>query len=129
MNEIFRTDFTLFRRDRHTRGGGVFICVRNGITCSELWVDNIFEIIAVEVNGRDPTDKWEIVGIYRAPSEDFRVTERPAERTGYLKNFIVGGDLNLPHVDWRGLAESTGVFQAFINRLVWDNGFTQVVDK
>jgi hypothetical protein len=26
--EIFRTDFTTFRRDRHARGGGVFICVK-----------------------------------------------------------------------------------------------------
>jgi hypothetical protein len=34
--EIFRADFTTFRRDRHTRGGGVFICVKNNLTCSEL---------------------------------------------------------------------------------------------
>jgi hypothetical protein len=31
--EIFRTDFTTFRRDRHARGGGVFICVKNNIAC------------------------------------------------------------------------------------------------
>jgi hypothetical protein len=34
--EIFRTDFTAFRRDRHCRGRGVFICVKNHIACSEL---------------------------------------------------------------------------------------------
>ena len=34
--EIFRADFTTFRRDRHTRGGGVFICVKKNLTCSEL---------------------------------------------------------------------------------------------
>jgi hypothetical protein len=44
--EIFRTDFTTFRRDRHVRGGGVFICVKNSIACSELWVDDEFEIMA-----------------------------------------------------------------------------------
>lgn len=27
--EIFRADFTILRRDRHTRCGGVFICVKN----------------------------------------------------------------------------------------------------
>ena len=37
--------------------------------------------------------------------------------------------MNLPHVDWRGVAEGTSVIQTFINRLVWENGFTQVVDK
>jgi hypothetical protein len=49
--EIFRTDFTTFRRDRHVRGGVVFICVKNNIACSELWIDDEFEIIAVEIKG------------------------------------------------------------------------------
>ena len=31
--ELFREDFTTFRRDRHTRGGGVFICIKNNIDC------------------------------------------------------------------------------------------------
>jgi hypothetical protein len=131
--EIFRADFTTFRRDRHARGGGVFICVKNNIACSELWVDDEFEMIAVEVKGNDPKYTWEIVGIYRAPNEDTRVIKRLAARTGFLGNSmkrnIIGGDLNLHQVDWKGIAESTGVTQAFINRLVWDNGYTQVVGK
>jgi hypothetical protein len=43
--ELFRADFTTFRRDRHARGGGVFICVKNNTACSKPWVDNDFEII------------------------------------------------------------------------------------
>jgi hypothetical protein len=31
--EIFRAEFTTFRRDRYVRGGGVFICVKNNIAC------------------------------------------------------------------------------------------------
>ena len=107
--------------------------MKNDIACSELWVDDTYEITAVEVNGRDPKDKWEIVSIYMAPNEDLRATERLAERTGYLTNCmkqnIIEGDLNLPQVDWRGVTEGTSVTQAFINRLVWENVFTQVVDK
>jgi len=38
-------------------------------------------------------------------------------------------NLKLPQVDWKGGAEGTSVTQAFINRLVWDNGFAQVVGK
>ena len=30
--EYFRADYTTFRRDRHFRDGGVFICVKNYIT-------------------------------------------------------------------------------------------------
>jgi hypothetical protein len=131
-DEIFRADFTTFRRDRHAQGGGVFICVKHNITCLELWVDD-FEIVAVEIKGSDSKDMWEIVGIYIAPNEDVQVIERLADRTGLLTNSmkqsIIGGDLNLPQVDWTGAAEGNSVTQAFINRLAWDNGYTQVVGK
>ena len=40
----------------------MFIYVKN-IACSELWVDDEFEIIAVEIKGIDPECTWEIVGI------------------------------------------------------------------
>ena len=43
-----------------------------------------------------------------------------------MKHSIIGGNLNLPQVDWKGVAEVTSATQAFINRLVWDNGLTQV---
>jgi len=69
---VFTDDYITFRRDRCTRGGGVFICVKNYIDCRELWTNEDSEVIAVEVNGK------EIVGIYRAPNEDMRVIERLA---------------------------------------------------
>jgi hypothetical protein len=47
----------------------------------------------------------------------------------HTKGSIIGGDLNLPQVDWKGLAEGTSLTLALINRLVWDNGYTQVVGK
>jgi hypothetical protein len=50
----------------------VFICVKNYNDCRELWTDEDFEMIAVEVKGWDPKISWEIVGIYRAPKEDMR---------------------------------------------------------
>jgi hypothetical protein len=60
-----------------------------------------------------------------------QVIERLADRTGYLgnstKQSIIGGDLNLSQADWKGVVE--GHSDTFINRLVWDNGYTQVVGK
>jgi len=34
--ELFRDDYITFKRDRCTRGDGVFICVKNYIDCREL---------------------------------------------------------------------------------------------
>ena len=114
-------------------GGGLFICVKNNIACSGLCVDDDFEILAIEVKGSDPTYTWEIIGTYRAPNEDTRIIERLAAKTGFLgnstKRSIIGGDLNLPHVNWKGIADSPSAAQTFINRFVLDNGYTQIADK
>jgi len=99
----------------------VFICVKNNIACSELWVDDDFEILAIEVKGIDPSYTWEIIGTYRAPNEDVRIIERLAARAGFLgnsiKRSITGGDLNLPQVNWKGIVDSSSAAQTFINRL------------
>ena len=79
-----------FRRDRHTLCGRVFICVKNNIDYSELWVDDDFEIIAEEVKGIDRKYTWEIGEIYRAPNEDMRVIEKLATWTGFLGNSMSG---------------------------------------
>ena len=55
--------------------------------------------------------------------EDMRVTEKLAERTGYMgntaKRSIISGDLNLLYADWNGQAEDSRGPQASLNRLVW----------
>jgi hypothetical protein len=57
--------------------------------------------------------------------------ERLAARTLATRNLtkrsIIGGDLNLPQASWNGDAEKASGFQAFVNNLVRDNGYTHVV--
>ena len=36
----------------------------------EIWLDDDFEMIAVEVKGMDPKYTCEIIGIYRVSNED-----------------------------------------------------------
>ena len=54
------------------------ICVKNYIDCRELWTDEDFEIIAVEVKDRNSKFTWEILGTYRAPNLDMQIRERLA---------------------------------------------------
>ena len=62
--------------------------------------DEDFEIIAVEVKGRNTKFTWQVVGMYRVPNEDMRAVEILTARTGYTRKStersIIGGDLNLP---------------------------------
>ena len=124
---------TQLSEGRHTSGGGVFVCVKTYVTCAELWVDEVYEMLAIEVKGRNPKITWEIVGIYRAPNEDMRVLEKLADRTGYMgrttKRSIIGGDLNLPYANWNGHAEKSRGTQVFLNRLLWENGYIKLVNS
>jgi hypothetical protein len=79
--EVFMSDFTNFRRDRPARGWGGLICIKNSIGCTELWVDEDFEMIAVEIKGREPKQTWETLGIYGPPNEDMSATERLVARS------------------------------------------------
>ena len=41
---------------------------------------------------------------------------------------MIGGDLNVPTAYWNGYAERISGTQTFLNRLVWVNGYDQVVN-
>ena len=111
----------------------MFICVKNYITCAELWVDKVYEMTAVDVKGRDRKITWKILGVYRAPKEDMILLEKLAGRTGYMerttKRSIIGGDLSVHYADWNSHAEKSRGTQIFLNRLVWEKNYTQVVNS
>jgi len=59
--------------------------------------------------------------------------EKLAHWTRYMgrttKCSIIGGDLILPYVDWNGHVEKVRGTQVFLNRLIWENSYTQVVNS
>ena len=129
---IFRADFTAFIKDRSARcWGGEFICVKNVVAATELWIDDDFEMIAVEVKGMDPKYTWEITGVYRAANEEMLAIERLAAcalpARNLTKRIVIGGDMNSPQAEWKGDAEKASGFHAFVNNLVWDGGYSQAV--
>jgi hypothetical protein len=81
-------------------GSGMFVFVKKYINCMELWADEDFEMLAIEVKGRDTKVTREIVSVYRAANEDMRVLESLAAQTGYAGNStmrsLIGCDLNYP---------------------------------
>ena len=45
------------------------------------------------------------------------------------KRCIIGGDLSLPYADWNGHVEKSRGTRVLLNRLVWENGCTQIVNS
>jgi len=60
---------------------GVFICVKNISASTELWVDDDFEMTAVEVKGKDDKYTWEFIDIYSVPNDDILANESSVYRT------------------------------------------------
>jgi hypothetical protein len=60
-----------------------------------------------------------------------QLLEKLADRTGYrgrtTKRNINGGNLTLPYGKWNDHVEKIGA-QVFLNRLVWERGYTKVVN-
>ena len=75
----------------------------------------------------------EVGGIYRFRNEGMRFFEKLSNRTGYVgrttKRGTIGGDLNLLYSGWNDHAENCRGTQRFLNRLIWENGYTQVVNS
>jgi len=53
--------------------------------------------------------------------------------TGYMgttsKRSITGSDLNLPYADLNGHVKTSRGTRIFLNKLVWENSYTQVVNN
>ncbi|KAF4528040.1 hypothetical protein B566_EDAN016659 [Ephemera danica] len=72
-----------------------------------------------------------IIAVYRPPNSSFSVLNELFDRTNtdqYANHdFIIGGDLNLPQVDWNGSIDTGGVSQQCVNKLITEAGFQQDV--
>ena len=96
-------------------------------------MDDEREILAVEVTGKNAKHKCEIIGIYRAANGDTMAVERLISHISLMRNLarrsIIGGDLNLPDANWAGDAGKENGFQMLVNKLICENGYTQVVSE
>ena len=138
-NEIFDPDmgYTPYRRDRiGQNGGGVFIAVRSSIIaqevvelqtdCENLWVK-------INIVG----SKSLLIGAYYKPQEhdthslqEFTKSLNLASQTNC--NIWVGGDFNMPKMDWENMRPTVDCrhqlfYREFIETL-HDNNMHQMVD-
>ena len=125
-SEIFPQNYTAFRRDRKDGFGGVVIVTRNDLICEEIVNVNInTESIycKIELQG----NKSVVVGVvYRPPNSNTdymrMVCEEMEEIRRKHRNAVlwIGGDFNLPDINWstldiQGNANANAINQSFID--------------
>ena len=131
--------FNVFRNDRNSNGGGVFILVSKKFVCLPLVIpNNPCELTFAKVDLLD-CPKLIVGAFYRPPATDQDYFYSFDEITRLLitshpnVHFWIGGDFNLPDVSWTSNSVPPGAKDSFICKaavqLAQDAALTQVVDQ
>ena len=136
-SELMLDDYDIFRRDRPTKGGGVLIAVKKNLCCEELSSSKDSEIIfcKIKIKGKKPL----IVGsAYRPPNLDFENSKKLVDEIYKVNDknknavFWLGGDFNLPDINWKTHEINSNQYLKSINSLfiemAQDLGLSQIVD-
>ena len=114
-NEILPCNYTLFRKDRPSRGGGVLIAVNNNISCQRLNSPDDLEIICIKLNLKDQIT---VCVTYVPPNSTTTYYDNLFSFLYNLLNdsgkLIVLGGFNFPDIDWDTLSGHSPVLNQFV---------------
>lgn len=123
----------IVRRDRDTRGGGVAICLSNKIRYIPLEVHNRYGILEVCCVDVFMPGRHRIICVYRPPNIDLNyctlLVEMLAELSNVTYPVTVGGDFNLPDIEWGSLRyPANELYRVFIDGIL-EAGLSQKVQQ
>lgn len=132
--EVFPEGFTVYRNDRNSRGGGVFLLVHEsliscpvaieGLSCEAVWCR-----ISLQ-NGQSLS----VGSFYRPPNSTI---DHISDLYKYMsaissENILLGGDFNFPDIQWCNgrpvTSNSSAVYAAFVD-IINDFELYQFVDE
>ena len=98
--EILPNYYTLYRRDRASRGGGVLLAVRDHLSSKQLQSSDDIESIVVEIHS---SRSFIVCVLYIPPSADDSYHTQVSEVFSSLPlnlDVLILGDFNFPDIDW-----------------------------
>lgn len=138
-SEIFPEDFNIYRNDRSSRGGGVFVAVRSNLTsveCIDFITDCELEMVKISLKNK----KELYVASFYMPHRQDKHLQDLKEALEKLngnkqKHLILCGDFNCPDISWDSLCvqNSTSTQDKHVQQLLIDLSvefnLTQMHDK
>ena len=130
----FQSNVIRNNRDKH--GGGVFIAIHDSIQGNEVKTDPKCELAWAEIRTKR---KSVLVGsYYRPPNSDIGNLEDLSSQIRQLtekrdREIILGGDFNLPHIDWSNFTVNKGANDAAHHKelldMITEHGLEQLQRK
>lgn len=119
--ELFPPDFNVFRNDRSDGYGGSLVATKSNMIAHQVSHGTKSDAVLVKIEVEGKRTRPIIVGsVYRTPSETSK--EQIEEictclRTLKPKDTLwIGGDTNVPDIDWRTLRVEGHQYPEYINR-------------
>lgn len=106
-SDVVPPSYSIHRRDRPSRGGGVAVVVRHNVTAIPLEQIDDHESLCLRITCDGSS--FIVIAVYRAPSADACfLTKLYDYATKHSKStIIIAGDLNLPNINWPSLSSSS----------------------
>ena len=124
--EIIPYGYSIYRKDRASRGGGVLIAIKNSISSRIVQSPLKLELIAVELIEIN----YLVFIVYLPPNIEIILLK---ETIYFIKQFcssnrsvIIIGDFNLPDINWLSLVGSTNESNIFCD-FVFECDLSQLV--
>lgn len=126
-HEIAPPNYSIYRNDRDSRGGGVAIIVANSISSNLVCSHNDVELLIVDVLA---PKKITIACMYVPPSysEEYEISVIKAiNDLPSHDDLILTGDFNCPDINWSSQFATSRLSSALCN-ISFDHNFLQLVD-
>lgn len=124
--ELFPKSFTVYRRDRCSRGGGVLIAVSEKFPSRLISSSSSIEMIVVEIHLPPPII---VCCIYIPPASLESYLQdvlHSLHSLTYIKDTIIVGDFNVPDINWSTLS-ATSFFSSSLCNLIFSHNLSQLV--
>ena len=133
-SEILNSDYTILRKDRETRGGGVLLAIKSDSFKSvrEVHQNQYLEIISAEIT-TSSNSRLLICSCYRPPNADQNwlnnFNHYLNDVCSCYENIILVGDFNMPHISWNSPENTTGAIEISFLDLMNDYFLSQLNNK
>ena len=133
-SEILDSDYTILRKDRETRGGGVLLAIKTDSFKSvrEVHQNQYLEIISAEIT-TSSNSRLLICSCYRPPNADQNwlnnFNHYLNDVCSCYENIILVGDFNMPHISWNSPENTTGAIEISFLDLMNDYFLSQLNNK